>query len=253
MAKVKTPVHYGRFYILVGLIFAGWLLIELNLFRFQIVEHKRLDEYARGQYEREIMLDAQRGTIFDRSGNKLATNVIYYDIAADPKVVKNKTYIAKTLSQSFSKSRNHYLAKMNRNSRFAYLERKTRGSKIKTLKDFKDPGLRVIENFGRHYPYGSYAGQLLGFTWLFNDISKQKDAERQMLQQNELLLSLMDTMPDSIYFKDAENRFVLVNKAKALHWGCSPRTFLPATISQCSWVRPRTVLDDWRRITSPAP
>ncbi len=159
-----SPLHSGRFYFLIAVFFAFWLILEANLFRFQVVESDRLSSYAKKQYESEYPLEAQRGTIFDRSGNKLATNIIYYDIAADPQTVKNKNYIAKTLAKLFPKSESFYLRKMNRSSRFSYLERKARPTLVKNLLEFKDPGLIRRENFGRHYPYGVYAGQLLGFT-----------------------------------------------------------------------------------------
>jgi cell division protein FtsI/penicillin-binding protein 2 len=164
MPQLRSPIHNGRFFILAGGLFFFWLLLEANLFRFQIVDHERLSALAKKQYEREITLEAQRGTIYDRSGNKLATNVIYYDIAADPMRVQNKEYIAKTLATSFPKSKSYYLRKMSRNSNFAYLERRTTESSVRHLLNFKDPGLIRFENFGRYYPYDSYAAQLIGFT-----------------------------------------------------------------------------------------
>lgn len=164
MSKLKSPMHNGRFFALAGGLFFFWFLLEANLFRFQIVDHERLSAVAKKQYEREITLDAQRGTIYDRSGNKLATNIIYYDVAADPLLVKNKEYIAKTLSNSFRRSKNYYMSKMSRNSHFAYLERRTTESSIRPLLNFEDPGLIRFENFGRYYPYGSNAAQLIGFT-----------------------------------------------------------------------------------------
>ncbi|KAA3611121.1 MAG: hypothetical protein D8M58_14195 [Calditrichaeota bacterium] len=164
MSGFQSPLHKGRFYLVIGALFVFWLLLEANLFRFQVVQHERLSSHAKKQYESEIPLKAQRGTIFDRAGNKLATNIIYYDIAADPLAVKNKKYIAKTLARSFPKSESFYLKRMERNSRFSYLERKASASSVSTLLEFKDPGLIRFENFGRHYPYKSYAAQLLGFT-----------------------------------------------------------------------------------------
>ena len=44
---------------------------------------------------------------------------------------------------------------------------------------------------------------------------KRKQAEEEVLQERYLLSSLMDTVPDSIYFKDAEGRFLRINKALA--------------------------------------
>jgi cell division protein FtsI/penicillin-binding protein 2 len=164
MAGLQSPVHKGRFYILAIGLLLFWVILEVNLFRFQIINFERLSSFARKQYEREVTLEAQRGTIFDRSGNKLATNVIYYDIAADPVLVKNKSFIARTLAGSFSKPVDYYLKKMNRNSNFAYLERRTTAESIKPLLNFQDPGLIRFENFGRYYPYGSGAAQVLGFT-----------------------------------------------------------------------------------------
>ena len=164
MSGFQSPLHIGRFYLIIAFLVAFWLLLEANLFRFQVVQYERLSAYAKEQYESEIRLEAQRGTIFDRAGNKLATNIIYYDIAVDPSRVKNKKFIAKTLAKSFSKTENYYLKRMGNKSQFSYLERKAKESSVHTLLEFKDPGLIHFENFGRHYPYGSYAAQLLGFT-----------------------------------------------------------------------------------------
>src|SRR5262245_7508818 len=44
---------------------------------------------------------------------------------------------------------------------------------------------------------------------------KRKQAEEEVLQERHLLNSLMDTLPDSIYFKDIESRFLRINKALA--------------------------------------
>ncbi len=188
MTGFQSPLHKGRFYFIIISFFAFWLLLEANLFRFQIVQYERLSAYAKKQYLSEIPLNAQRGTIYDRAGNKLATNIIYYDIAADPLAVKNKKFIAKTLAKSFPKTESYYLRRMNHKSRFSYLERKAKVSSVRKLLEFKDPGLIRFENFGRHYPYGGYAAQLLGFTdtddnglsgieLQFEDLLKGKDGK----------------------------------------------------------------------------
>jgi PAS domain S-box-containing protein len=44
---------------------------------------------------------------------------------------------------------------------------------------------------------------------------KRKQAEEEVLEKRSLLNSLMDTIPDSIYFKDAESRFLRINKGLA--------------------------------------
>lgn len=55
------------------------------------------------------------------------------------------------------------------------------------------------------------------FVLIIRDISQRKQAELKLAREHELLQTLMDSIPDSIYFKDEENRFIMVNKAKAAH------------------------------------
>lgn len=51
-----------------------------------------------------------------------------------------------------------------------------------------------------------------GVCW---DVSKRRDAERQLATKSVLLNALMEALPDHIYFKDRESRFIAVNRAKA--------------------------------------
>src|SRR5438105_15897916 len=43
--------------------------------------------------------------------------------------------------------------------------------------------------------------------------------DKALRQERYLLQALMDHLPDSIYFKDAESRFIRINKALALKFG----------------------------------
>jgi two-component system, cell cycle sensor histidine kinase and response regulator CckA len=48
-----------------------------------------------------------------------------------------------------------------------------------------------------------------------NEITERKRAERSLRAERELLRAVIDNMPDYIYVKDAESRFVLANRALA--------------------------------------
>ena len=50
-----------------------------------------------------------------------------------------------------------------------------------------------------------------------------------MTWEHELLKTLMDNVPDSVYFKDDQNRFILVNKAKAAHSNIAPEEMMGKT------------------------
>jgi PAS domain S-box-containing protein len=53
------------------------------------------------------------------------------------------------------------------------------------------------------------------------DITERKYAEAELLRERGLLTSLMDNLPDTIYFKDASARFIRINKALVGKFGLS--------------------------------
>jgi len=67
------------------------------------------------------------------------------------------------------------------------------------------------------------------FVLLIRDISDRKQTEIKLAREHTLLQTLMDSIPDSIYFKDEENKFVKVNKAKAAHYNVKPEEMIGKT------------------------
>ncbi len=67
------------------------------------------------------------------------------------------------------------------------------------------------------------------FVVTLRDMSDRREAELKLAREHELLQTLLDNIPDSIYFKDEQNRFILVNKAKAAHSKVSPKEMIGKT------------------------
>lgn len=67
-------------------------------------------------------------------------------------------------------------------------------------------------------PWSNEEGKIIGTMGISRDVTEWKKAEEQVAKEHELLQTLITNIPDSIYFKDEQNRFVLVNKAKADRW-----------------------------------
>jgi len=67
------------------------------------------------------------------------------------------------------------------------------------------------------------------FVLVIRDISNRKQTETKLAREHELLQTLMDSIPDSVYFKDEENKFIMVNKAKASHSNVKPENMIGKT------------------------
>jgi PAS domain S-box-containing protein len=63
------------------------------------------------------------------------------------------------------------------------------------------------------------SGRIAGMQGIFWDITEEKEAQDQLASERDLLYSLMDNIPEIIYFKDADGRFTRVNKAMARYLG----------------------------------
>ena len=58
-------------------------------------------------------------------------------------------------------------------------------------------------------------GEAMGIQGVFWDVTKDKKLEEELNLERDLLRALMDNVPDRIYFKDTDSRFILCNKALA--------------------------------------
>ena len=160
----QSRFQKGRLVLLVVAICLFWITLEVNLFNLQVIDHDEFEHIAENQYAKNIEIPAQRGAIYDRNGNVMATNVIHYDLAADPKMVENKTLLAKKCAEAFGNSQKYYLDRLNYNSNFVYLARRAPENQVSSILSLKDEGLIKGKNFRRFYPYKKYAAHLLGFT-----------------------------------------------------------------------------------------
>lgn len=64
-------------------------------------------------------------------------------------------------------------------------------------------------------------GDFMGTYGVFRDITKRKQTEKALHHEQYLLHALMNNVPDHIYFKDSESRFIRINKAQSRLFGLS--------------------------------
>jgi PAS domain S-box-containing protein len=71
------------------------------------------------------------------------------------------------------------------------------------------------------------SGEVAGIIEVCRDITERKQAEETLAQERNLLRTLIDNLPDCIYVKDAQSRFMAANLATAMIMGAaSPNDLL---------------------------
>ena len=64
-------------------------------------------------------------------------------------------------------------------------------------------------------PYRNEQGEIIGVIVFATDITDLKETEEALRREQQLMQILMDNMPDAIYFKDRQSRFLRTNLAHA--------------------------------------
>ncbi len=70
-------------------------------------------------------------------------------------------------------------------------------------------------------PFRDADGQIVGLVGIARDITQRKLAELELAEERNRLRTLIDHLPDHVYVKDTQGRFVIVNPAAARYLGIS--------------------------------
>ena len=85
---------------------------------------------------------------------------------------------------------------------------------INHIESFEKEGKRLWVSATK-IPLKGQDGNCIGIVGINRDMTEQKTFELQLTEERDLLQTLMDNIPDTIYFKDKESRFTRVNRAMA--------------------------------------
>ena len=68
-------------------------------------------------------------------------------------------------------------------------------------------------------PIRDDAGRIVGIQLLFWDVTERQIQEDNHNQERSLLYTLLDSIPDSIYFKDRESKFIRISRSQSQRFG----------------------------------
>ncbi len=169
MAKVKNITKKRIIYMLCVL--AALVVVMLaKIFWLQFVEGGKWQELAMQQQTKDRIINPKRGTIYDRNMKELAVSASVDTVVADPTIVKDEDAVedvCKILSSILNLDYEDVKKDVTKNSRYEIIKSKIESEaaqKIrKEIADGNLPGISIVEDSKRYYPYKNFAAHILGY------------------------------------------------------------------------------------------
>jgi cell division protein FtsI (penicillin-binding protein 3) len=155
-----------RVHLLARLAFVWVALIVARLVQLQIVQHNEYKKLAAQQQEKTLELQAPRGTIVDRMGQRLAISLPAESVCVDPLRVPDLPIAADILSKILNLDSNDLLARMTEAAAskhgFVWVKRKITAEESERLRDLKLEWIEFRSESQRFYPNQSLAAHVIG-------------------------------------------------------------------------------------------
>ena len=142
----------------------GWRLIDI-----QVLSAPTYRERARAQTERELALPAERGKVYDRTGEPLAISLPTATIVGNPKQIADAKGevdvddLARQLSAVLPVPTAELAEQLRLDRGFVYLARQQPHELGERVEELGLVGISVLDEPRRQYPAGSLASQIIGF------------------------------------------------------------------------------------------
>ena len=140
-------------------LFGSFLFIQ-KVYSLQFIESDHFQDQALSYRERVEVLEAKRGTIYDKHFNVLASSIQSYNVAIRPNEINDLGFI-KVLSPILGIDENKILNEITENSRFFYLKRNVDFETGQKIKSWNYKGVH-LEQSNKRNVYDESTSNLIG-------------------------------------------------------------------------------------------
>lgn len=137
-----------RIFIIFIFFFILTISIISRFFYLQIIEHEKLEKYARAKYEKRNTEVKPRGKIYDINGNILTESIVTWDVVITTSIVKSQEI--KKLSEVLSIPEKDIILKIKPTTKYLKIKKQIEKDKYDALKEIKSINLEPHQS--RTYP-----------------------------------------------------------------------------------------------------
>ncbi|MEG1892724.1 MAG: stage V sporulation protein D [Bacilli bacterium] len=164
--NIHTRIRY------VFLVFFICLIITIaRVFYIQVFQYKKLSTLAESLWSRELPLSADRGSIVDRNGKVLATNITTTSLIIIPTQIKEPEIVAKSLSDILKSDYNDMLKHVTKKTSIERVHPEGRQLSYEIANEINKlnyDGVYLVKESKRYYPNDSLLSHVLGFVGIDN-------------------------------------------------------------------------------------
>lgn len=147
------------------------LLIIIKVFYVQVFEYKKLYSLSKDLWSRDLPVEANRGLILDRNGVVLADNLKTTSLVLVPNQIKDKKDTTIKLAQILNVSYDEMYKHVNKKTSIERVHPEGRRLSYEIadkISNLKLPGVYLVKESKRYYPYGNLLSHTLGYVGIDN-------------------------------------------------------------------------------------
>lgn len=162
---------HTRIKIIILIIVFLLLLIIGKVFYIQVIDYKKLNSYASSLWSRNLPIEGNRGIIYDRNGIVLADNITTTSLVIIPNQVDDKEETARKISEILGTDYNDMLAHVSKKTSIERVHPEGRRLSYEIadqISELKLPGVYLVKESKRYYPYDTLMSHTIGFVGIDN-------------------------------------------------------------------------------------
>lgn len=161
----------GRIKMLFLIIILLFLFIILRVFYIQIFDYSKLSILAEDLWSRDLPIEANRGLILDRNGIVLADNLTTTSLVLIPNQIKDKDTTSGKLAEILGVTKEEMDKHVNKKTSIERVHPEGRRLSYEIadkINELNLPGVYLVKESKRYYPYGTLLSHVLGYVGIDN-------------------------------------------------------------------------------------
>lgn len=166
----NNKIH-TRIKIILLMIIICFVLIIGRVFYIQVIDYKKLNNLANDLWSRNLVIGANRGRILTNDGVVVADNLTTVSLVVIPNQIKNKDDVIKDLAKILNVDEIKISEHVNKKSSVEIIHPEGRQLSFEVadkINELNYPGVYLLKEGKRFYPYNNLLSHSLGFVGIDN-------------------------------------------------------------------------------------